>query len=397
MEEKIGAAFSKRVKRHIVGSNHLFFVVTPPGLSSLCFKELETIINAPGSARIVSGGIEFEGRLTDCFAANLKLRTANRILMRIHSFKASNFRQLEKNLSRMPWELYLYRGSRLRILVTTRHSRLFHSEAISQKVRHCIVDRCAEHGIDSAGDVSPKSEQSVYIRALDDRMTVSMDSSGTHLHKRGLKTYPGQAPMRETLAAAVLKWAEYQADEPLIDPMCGSGTFSMEAAFLAKQVPAGYFRSFAFMGWPGFRSRQWEYLKRASEKKVQKIAQPLIFASDKDPALVRRVEKCALEYGFADAVKTLCKDFFSFTPREMIDRAGLVVLNPPYGHRIGKGRQVRLFYEKIFDKLTADYSGWKCALILPDPQMIKRRFIQMKFYPLYHGGLNLKVLIGRIP
>jgi putative N6-adenine-specific DNA methylase len=397
MEQGTGSAFSKRIKRHIVGCNHLFFVSTSPGLSRLCLKELESTISTAGSARIVSGGIEFKGRLIDCYAANLNLRTANRILMRIHSFKATNFRQLEKNLSRMPWELHLYRDSRLCIRVTTRHSRLFHSEAISQKVRQCIVDRCSEHGVDSAGDVYPKFEQTVYIRALDDRMTVSIDSSGTHLHKRGLKTYPGRAPMRETLAAAVLKWAEYQPGEPLLDPMCGSGTFSMEAAFLAKQAPAGYFRSFAFMGWPGFRPRQWEYLKRASEKKSQQIAQPFIFASDRDPALVRRVEKCTLEYGFADAVKTLCKDFFSFTPKEMIDRAGLVVLNPPYGHRIGKRRQVRLFYDKIFDKLAADYSGWKCALVLPDSQMIKGGFIQMKFYPLYHGGLNLKVLIGRIP
>ena len=397
MEQSVGAAFSKRVKRHVVGRNHLFFVSTSPGLSRLCLNELESIITGTGTPRAVSGGIEFEGRLIDCFAANVNLRTANRILMRLESFKATNFRQLEKYLSRLPWELYLYPGSRMQLSVTTRHSRLFHTEALSHNIRQCISDRWAAVDIGFRADIDSDAGQTVHIRAVDDRITVSLDSSGEHLHKRGLKQYPGRAPMRETLAAAVLKWAGYRSDRPLLDPMCGSGTFSFEAAFIAKQIPAGYFRSFAFMGWPAFRSGQWDYLKRASEKSFQQIAEPIIYASDKSPHLVRHVEECAVEYGVSDAVKTFCKDFFSVSPKEIVDRAGLVVLNPPYGHRLGNRKESRLLYEAIYAKLAADFSGWTCALILPAQQVKPGRFVGMKSFPLYHGGLKLHVLIGKIP
>ncbi len=397
MEQRMGGALSKRIKRHVVGRSHLFFVSTSPGLSQLCLKDIESTVTGAVRATIAAGGIEFEGRLVECFAANLNLRTANRILMRITSFKATNFRQLEKSISRLPWELYIHPGSKIRMRVTTRHSRLFHTEAVSQTVRKCIRDRWPAVGIDSGADLCPNPMQTVYIRAVDDRLTVSLDSSGEHLHKRGLKPYPGQAPIRETLAAAVLNWAGYRPGIPLIDPMCGSGTFSLEAAFIAKQIPPGYFRSFAFMGWPAFRPRQWDYLKRVSEKRFQKMVQPLIFASDRAPERARQLEKCVVEYGLTDAVKTACTDFFSLSPGGMAGGTGLVVLNPPYGYRMGNRKESRLMYRAICDKLTHDFSGWRCALILPEQQIIKTKLITMKSHRLYHGGLKLRVLIGSIP
>jgi len=396
MEQKMATAFLKRVKRHVVGRRHLFFVNTSPGLSRLCLRELESLITGTGTARIVSGGVEFEGRLIDCFAANLHLRTANRILMRLTSFTSTNFRQLERNLSRLPWELYLYPGSRLKVSAATRHSRLFHTEALADRLRRSICDRWSAPEADSSPDGNPDIEQTVYIRAVDDRFTVSLDSSGEHLHKRGLKTYPGPAPLRETLAAAVLKWAGYRPERPLLDPMCGSGTFSMEAAFIAKKIPAGYFRYFAFMGWPGFRSGPWNYVKRTSEKNIQPMARAMIFASDKAPDLIRQVEKCTVQYGVSDAVKSFCMDFFSLSPKDIVDSVGLVVLNPPYGHRIGNAKESRLLYEAIYDKLAADFSGWECALILPDQKAKKAKFVGMKSFPIYHGGRKLHVLIGRI-
>ena len=397
MEQKNGSAFSKRVKRHVAASSHLFFATAAPGLSRLCLKELESIVTGPVSPRMVSGGIVFEGRLIDCYAANLHLRTANRILMRLASFTATNFRQLEKNLSQLPWELYLFPGSRLRFSVTARHSRLFHTEAVSQKIRKCIADRWSGAGTGPPAGQNIESDQRVYIRAVDDRMTLSIDSSGAHLHKRGLKTLPGPAPIRETLAAAVLKWAEYHPGIPLFDPMCGSGTFSLEAALIAKQIPAGYYRSFAFMAWPAFRPKQWQYLKSTSEKRFRTIAQPSIFASDNTPQTVRRVEQWAVAYGVSDAVNISCEDFFSMSPRDRVDRAGLVVLNPPYGHRIGNRNESRRLYAAITDKLAADFSGWTCALIVPAQQPITERFVDAKSYPFDHGGRKLRVLIGKIP
>jgi len=397
MKPQVNSAFSKRVKRHVSGRDHRFFVNTAPGLSKLCLSELESIPDFPKTAATVSGGIEFEGRLTDCLTANLNLRTASRVLMRITTFKATNFRQLEKNLYRQPWELYLKPHATMHINVTTRHSRLFHKTAVAEKVHQSIAERWTGEAVDSGEDDPPAFRQKIFVRAVDDRFTVSLDSSGEHLHKRGLRTYPGRAPIRETLAAAVLKWAGYRPGLPLLDPMCGSGTFSIEAALLTKQIPAGFFRPFAFMEWPAFRTRQWNYLKRSSQKMIQQVVKPSIFASDKDPGSVRRFETCAVENGFSDAVKTDCKDFFSLSPKDITDGTGLVVLNPPYGHRLGNRKSSRLIYEAICDKLASDFTGWKFALIAPLQQLKKHHFKKIKSHPLFHGGLKMQVMTGRVP
>jgi putative N6-adenine-specific DNA methylase len=396
MKHPMNTAFSKRVKRHVSGRDHRFFVNTAPGLSKLCLSELESIPGFPKTAVIVSGGIEFEGRLTDCFAANLNLRTASRVLMRIADFKATNFRQLEKNLLRQPWELYLKPHATVLIDVATRHSRLFHKTAVAEKVHQSIAQRCTGEAVDSEKTDTPEIRQKILIRAVDDRFTVSLDSSGAHLHKRGFKKYPGKAPIRETLAAAVLKWSGYRPGLPLLDPMCGSGTFSMEAALMTKQIPAGFSRPFAFMEWPAFRPQQWNYLKRASEKTIQRMIKPSIFASDEDPGSVRRFETCTVENGLSDAVKTDCKDFFQLSPKAITDDTGLVVLNPPYGHRLGNREGSRLIYEAICDKLAGDFIGWNFALIAPIQPLAKNKFKNVKSHPLFHGGLKMQVLTGKV-
>ena len=178
--------------------------------------------------------------------------------------------------------------------------------------------------------------------------------------------------------------------------MCGSGTFSLEAALWAKQIPAGYYRSFAFMEWPAFRPRQWNYLKRSSEKSLEQHAVPAIFASDKDSESIRHVQACVAENRLSDIVKTDCKDFFSFSPEDIVEDTGLVVLNPPYGHRLGDSKSSRLIYQAICDKLASDYSGWKFALIAPIRQINKSHFKGIKSHPLYHGGMKMQVIIGRI-
>jgi putative N6-adenine-specific DNA methylase len=396
MKTIVNSAFSKRVKRRVSGRDHRFFVNTAPGLSKLCLSELESILDAPKTLEKVSGGIEFSGRLTDCFATNLNLRTASRVLMRITTFKATNFRQLEKNLLKQSWELYLKQDSTFHINVATRHSRLFHKTAVAEKVQQSIAERWTGAAMDSREGDHPGIRQKIFVRAVDDRFTISLDSSGAHLHKRGLRTYPGSAPIRETLAASVLKWSGYRPDRPLLDPMCGSGTFSIEAALMAKQIPAGFFRPFAFMEWPAFRPRQWDYLKRSSEKSIQQMVKPSIFASDQDPESVRRFGAFVEKNRLTDAIKTECKDFFSISPKEVADRTGLVVLNPPYGHRLGNPERSHQVYEAIIEKLAGDFTGWDFALIAPPQYLKKHHFKNIRSYPLFHGGLKMQVLTGRV-
>ncbi|RJQ57280.1 MAG: hypothetical protein C4530_12880 [Desulfobacteraceae bacterium] len=395
MTTSTDTAFFKRVKRLVIGPPHAFFVPVPPGLENLCFDELARLLDPSVKLEAVSGGVEFTGRLADLYAGSLHLRYANRILLRLKSFQATNFRRLERNFSRIPWELYLFADSPLSVRTTARHSRLFHSDAVSGYAQRAIGERLASAGVSSGEPDAASFKQTLFVRVEDDRVALSLDGSGAHLHKRGIKDYPAAAPIRETLAAAVLKWAGYRPEMALIDPMCGSGTFSLEAAMEVKGLPPGYFRQFSFMGWPAFRSRQWTYLKRAAESGIRRLQQPSIFASDKDQAAVARLAGCVERNDLSDAVSVCGRDFFDFSPGDFTDRTGLVILNPPYGRRIGSRSESGGLVTDIFEKLKKSYRGWSFALMAPE-EALKESPPDSRRFRLQHGGIRLHLLTGRI-
>ena len=389
---------SKRVKRHVTGRMQNFFAATAPGFEKLCFDELMSLplsVSAK-SAVIVEGGVEFRGRVHDCYLANLNLRTANRILMRIGAFKATNFDQLEKRLADLPWELFLCPGFPPKISVTARHSRLYHKDAIAERFQASISDRLAQTGLhEDIQDISFYRQQ-IFVRVAEDRFTVSIDSSGEILHKRGIKKHGGTAPLRETIAAAMLKFGKYNCREPLADPLCGSGTFSLEAAMMATHTPPGWLRDFAFMGWPAFRPQRWAYIKRESEKNFTRLKRPLIFASDKDKAACSRLQQCVRKYDFSGIIRVHCSDFFNFSPSELTKKTGLVVLNPPYGRRIETVEGSETFFYSICEKLGKDYKKWKVAMIVPGKSLVKTVPFRLKSHRFRHGGLNMTLLAGSI-
>jgi putative N6-adenine-specific DNA methylase len=388
-------SLSKRIKRHVVGRIRSYFAVTAPGAERLCGSELSALPLSVQDADVVNGGVDFKGTLQDCYLANLHLRTANRILMRIQNFRASSFRQLETKAAEIPWELYLPFECALQIHTTTRHCRLYHTEAIGDRLRECI----SKHGI-AVGGQGQKSEatsgQKIFVRGADDQFTISIDSSGEHLHKRGLKIHTGRAPLRETTAAAALITAGYRAGRPLIDPMCGTGTFSLEAALMAKHIPPGWFREFAFMGWPSFRPQKWEYLKRSCRAQITGSGAPTIFASDTDPAACRRLAKGAAENRLDDIIKVGNRDFFELRPDDLTSRPGLVAINPPYGKRLENPSQSEHLFIGVCDRLRQEYNGWKVILIAPGGQLASKVPFRLEAYPFFHGGLRPVLMIGTI-
>ena len=390
------SALSKRIKRHIVGRDHRFFAATPPGFEKVCLRELLKHNPVSGKARATPGGVEFEGRLEVCYHANLNLRSANRILMRIGTFKATHFRLYEKHLHGIPWELYLPINSLLKVSVTTKHCRLHHSGAIAERfhkaINSCLSPFVTEQNLAEA----PSVLQTVYVRGLDDRFTVSLDSSGDILYKRGLKKHTGSAPLRETLAAAALLLAGYDGRVPLIDPMCGTGTFSLEAALISKNIPAGWFRDFAFTRWPSFLTKRWNYIRRQFERGFQRTAQPLILASDKDEAACRKLESCVQMNDLNDAVQVQQKDFFDLNAAEFTDRSGIICLNPPYGRRLGGRQESEKLFTAICDRLKQSYTGWQLVLFAPSRKMAGTVPFQTKKFPILHGGLKRVLMVGKI-
>ncbi|MDP2862709.1 MAG: hypothetical protein Q8N95_07945 [Desulfobacterales bacterium] len=385
----------KRVKRRVTGREKDFFAATSPGLESLCLNELKTFAETGKEFIAMEGGVQFTGRITDCFSANLNLRTANRILMRIGEFKATNFMQLEKKLSDFPWELFLPANARPGINTSTKQSRLYHKDAIAEIFAASIEKRFASNGIrNSSKDAS--TDQQVFVRAENDRFIVSLDSSGELLYRRGIKTHRATAPLRETTAAAILTISGYDGSEPLLDPMCGSGTFSLEAAMISQNIPAGLFRNFAFMNWPCFGLQRWEYIKRKAESGVKLTFSPHIFASDIDSRACDSLVSCINRYDMLKTVEVEQKDFFDLSPCALTKEKGLVVINPPYGQRMGSRAESVKLFRTVCDKLKKDFSGWKVALIAPDITLLNSLPFTLKAQAMRHGGLKISLLYGKI-
>ena len=386
----------KRIKRHVIGRTRRYFAAVPTGFEPLCLKELTALPLSIHEATVVNGGGEFSGCLQDCYLANLHLRTASRILLRITAFTSTNFRQLEKKIAAIPWELYLHGNSLPQIHATTSHCRIYHTGAIANRFLEGITGYLGRPENSDAQNQTAPSSQRIYVRGIDDRFTVSIDSSGANLYKRGLKKHPGTAPLRETLAAASLMLAGYDTKQPLVDPMCGTGTFSLEAALMAKNIPPGWYRNFAFSGWPSYQEKRFEHLRQQAGNYFARPAKPLIFASDHDPTACRRLAHCTNRHGLSDTVEIAKRDFFELSPREFATGTGMIAINPPYGQRIGTRPQSARLYKAICNKLETDFKGWKLVLIAAEKKVADTIPFRLKRHRFAHGGLKLYLMIGKI-
>jgi len=387
----------KRIKRHVTGREHRFFAATAPGLEMVCRDELKSFLPAGIHIAAVEGGVEFDGRLPDCYLANLNLHTANRVLMRIRSFYAADFRQLEINLKDIPWELYIHADAKIRIHATSRQSRLYHKDAIAERVQKSISFRFAQNRFPQEPCPAPADTRQIFVRVSQNDFTLSVDSSGELLHKRGIKSHAARAPLRETIAAAALMLAGYTGAEPLIDPMCGSGSFSLEAALMAQHIPPGWYRDFAFMNWPSFQPGRWKHLRRRAEMKFRHVTTPVIFASDRDEQALNTLKENLSRHGLADVVAASTRNFFDFSPKELTDRTGLIALNPPFGRRMGSRQESDALFTAACLWLKKEYRGWKFALIAPRTSLVHMVPFRSTPHMLPLGGIKVSLLTGMIP
>ncbi|MCF8051243.1 MAG: hypothetical protein K9L59_08415 [Desulfobacterales bacterium] len=393
-DPKNAAPSARRIKRRVAAPVHEFFAATGPGLEPLCCRELLTPPVSAADAAVVPGGVTFSGKLTDLYRANLHLRTANRILMRITEFSAENFRQLQRRLSSVDWELFLPREAAVQVRVSTRRCRLYHSEAVARRAEEQIRNSLGSPPARDAADQTP-CLASVFVRGENDRFLVSVDSSGDLLHRRGIKTHPSTAPLRETLAAAVLMWAGFDPSKPLVDPMCGSGTFSLEAALMAGRIPPGWYRRFDFEAWPSFRLPQWRHLRKKAKEQIVVPEQIRIFAGDRDLDSLAKLRGCLNAHDLQRYVALFAGDFFDLRPAKILPESGLVVLNPPYGRRMDPGTG-DADMARVLDHLKRFFKGWTAALVSP-PGLLDRIPFPHRSRPLVHGGLRLNLVTGRIP
>ena len=391
-----------------------YFTVTAPGIESITALELARLRllpaeslpavkdaeNRPSACATAPiqpstfNALHFKGGPEALYRANLHLRTASRILVRLGMpFMARSFAELVEKASRLPWERFLTPGQPVALRVTCHKSKLYHSEAVAERVLTALEARLGKPSSrlkPSDDDESENPPQLILARLVDDKCTVSVDSSGALLHRRGYRLATAKAPLRETLAAALLLASGWDAQSPLIDPFCGSGTIPIEAALLALGIPPGMKRRFAFMDWPNFDESLWKSL--CSEFHLSSfISPPLILASDRDAGAVRIAQENARRAGVNHLIQFEAQAVSAMYPPA---RKGWIVTNPPYGVRVSEGKDLRNLYAQFGNVLRSKCPGWRVAILSSDEFLLGHTGLKLEPSLTFNNG-GLRVKLGR--
>lgn len=312
------------------------------------------------------GGLLIEGGLEEILRANLHLRTASRVSVRLGSFYAAAFSELRKKASRLAWDQFITAGQGINIHVTCHKSRLYHSDAVAERILGAINDHFSAGRSVSSACHMDKNGQLILVRLVHDLCTISVDSSGAPLYKRGYRQEVSKAPLRETLAAAMLLASGWDRKSPLIDPFCGSGTIPVEAALLAGNIPPGIGRNFAFTQWPVFKPDLWISLLQLAR---QAILQPqvYIYGFDRDNGAIRMAVANASRAGQKDRIQFHQQSISELRPAQA---PGWLVTNPPYGVRLSPNKDLRDLYARFGTVLRDHFQGWRVGILCNDPRLI---------------------------
>jgi len=387
-----------------------FFAVCAPGLEPFTARELKDLglritgSSSPNGGSLPAeeeveeiGGVECRGSLVDLYRANLRLRTASRVLLHLGSFYADTFSNLGRRAKRLSWEAYLKPGRPVVLRVACHKSRLFHSTAVTERVMESIGSRLGQipptKKFDEEEEGNPP--QLIIVRLVENRCTLSLDSSGALLSRRGYRLATAKAPLRETLAAGILMASGWDLKSPLVDPFCGAGTIPIEAALMARKIAPGLHRHFAFMGWPDFRPKEWESLKAQAQKgQAASGPGPPIMGSDRDAGAIRAARSNAERAGVGEGIEFSCLPVSAIEPPA---GPGWVVTNPPHGVRLKSHRDLRSLYIRLGRVLRAKCPGWNAAILCAGDSLLKLTDINFdRWFPMRSGGLRVTLAKGRV-
>ncbi len=359
------------------------FLVCSPGTEKLAVAEASRLL--PGArVALADGGVDVEGDASLIARSNLWLRLPTRVLLRLGDVEARDFGKLERGLATLPFASLLPRNAAIAIRASAQRSRLYHTGALAERVA-----LAAQKAI-GATLSDDEAAFSLLLRGVHDRFTLSLDTSGELLHRRGWRTEGGEAPLRETLAAALLALANHRPDEPLCDPMCGSGTLVIEAAGAALGRAPGIARRFAFEHFAGFDEEAWAALcdeARASERSDA----PVLVAADADPEQLSVARRNAERAKLEGRIEFREAELKALTPSQ--DR-GLLVANPPYGKRIGArgGKPLRALYDELGRALGGAFARWRAAVVVEDRRLLPAlKMSAQDAHSLSNGGLRVWV------
>jgi len=384
-------ALKRRVKNNVIGREHVFFAVVQPGFEKIISAELSDA-GIPVKDNFIEGGVEFCGKLESVYAASMLSRTAGRILMRVAEFRSANYFELERSIRSFPWELYISTGAVIEYSISAAKSMIYHTGKLQEIFSSGINERLSSQGVIIRDD-DPLYSQTIFIRNQKDHCTVSLDASGKFLYKRGIGKNISRATLRETTAALMLLEADISAYRQILDPMCGSGTFSLEAASILTKTPPAAEREFPFMNWPSFKGSTFRFIKNTALKKTipQENIEQKIFTSDIDPRVVE-IAKSNIPEQFKRILKPEVTDFFSLSGDMAKNKKTLIVLNPPYGKRIEEDKD-KSIYREIGIKIRKDFKYCGYAVIVPGHE--KENILGLDYgrkIPFMNGGIRAAVI-----
>ncbi|MBU2956459.1 class I SAM-dependent RNA methyltransferase [Paracoccus sp. 1_MG-2023] len=353
------------------------FLVATPGLEAPLAQEAAALGWTPEQQ---PGGVTIRGGWPDAWRANLWLRGATRVLVRIGGFRAMHLAQLDKRARKFPWADILPRDLPIKVETVCRASKIYHAGAATQRI---------ERAISETMNMPVGGEGAIVVKARieDDLVTFSIDSTGESLHKRGHKEAVAKAPMRETMAAMFLSQMGFDGSQPVLDPMCGSGTFVIEAAEIASRLAPGRSRGFAFQRLANFDADAWAAMAPPEALK----APQQFFGSDRDAGAICMSQANAERAGVAGTARfRSC----SIADLQRPDCApGIVIVNPPYGARIGNKGPLFGLHAAMGEVFRERLQGWRIGIVTSEGGLAKAT--GLPFQPpgpiVAHGGLKIRL------
>lgn len=364
------------------------FATVPLGAEELTAGELRDL--GAGEVQAVRGGVGFCGDRRLLYRSLLRLRTASRVLVQLGQFPCGSPQELYDGMRSLPWLELLTPTMTLAVDCTLRDSAITHSHFAALKAKDAIVDQLRDASGSRPSIDTKAPDLRVNLHIAKNRATVSLDACGDPLDRRGWRLDRNAAPLRETLAAAIMLHTGWNGCVPLLDPMCGSGTLLLEGAALALQQPAGAGREFGLMRWRDFDRRLWEQVLQEERAAAAENLSVPVLGFDRDPKAIIACRENARRAGLAYQVTF---DRKPFEDAEPCGHQGVLVMNPPYGVRMGDRAELESLYRKIGEVFKRRFTGWTAYLLAGDLELAKLVGLKpSRRYVLFNGPLECRLL-----
>lgn len=358
-------------------------VTSASGIEAVTKRELYKIIGKEDLSAI-NGRIKFEGDESDVAKCNLNLRTGNRVEIVLGGFKAETFDDLFEGIKAIPFEEYICRDGKIIVNAKSVQSKLFAYSAIQSVSKKAICERlCKKFGVNELNESGARYK--IEVAALKDYVTVTLDTSGDGLHRRGYRGLVGEAPLKETLAAALVELSVWNKTRPFADLFCGTGTIPIEACMIALNIPAGLNRSFDFQNWKRFDKKIFDRAAEEAKANIVTDADLRIGGFDIDDKQLKLARKHAELAGVDKYIHFQRADMRDFSSRFS---HGVIISNPPYGERLSDRKEVEKLY-RDYGKKVASLDNW-CAYTLTPVDDFERLFGKKadKKRKIYNGKIE---------